>query len=349
MAQERNSRTLKGRMRQIAKSLVIRSGGLNLYHRAKHREVLTVLMLHRVLPQDLISAYRADEEYTISTTLLERLIAFLASHYTFVDLGDVLQSREKRKALPPYPILVTFDDGWDDNAIFASGILANAQVPWTLFAATDAISSGAQWWQESLLAILRSDALVFDSLKEAALNVLNCTATDLPSDRALAILMLYGALPSTQRNELIASHAARLAREYGRRDMADWDTLAKLQARGVHIGGHGASHLPLTMIDDPGGDLGRAQHEISQRLGDAACSTMSFPHGLYNSKIVRHASNMGIKLMFTSDPILNKCPGGWLQSDLIGRISISTNTIAGHDGTLVPERAMPWLMLRAIN
>ena len=119
-------------MRQIAKSLVIRSGAMDLYHRAKHREVLTVLMLHRVLPQDLISAYNADEGYTVSTALLESLIAFVAEHYNVVSLGDVVRSRNRETPLPSRPLLITFDDGWDDNAVFAAPILAQMNVPWTL-------------------------------------------------------------------------------------------------------------------------------------------------------------------------------------------------------------------------
>lgn len=139
MAQKSNSRTLKGRMRQIAKSLVIRSGGLSLYHRAKHREVLTVLMLHRVLPQNLISAYCADEEYTISTALLEKLVAFITAHYSIVSLGDVMSSRNREAALPSRPLLITFDDGWNDNILFAAPLLARLNVPWTLFVSTGAI------------------------------------------------------------------------------------------------------------------------------------------------------------------------------------------------------------------
>jgi peptidoglycan/xylan/chitin deacetylase (PgdA/CDA1 family) len=335
-------------MRRIAKSLVIKAGGLSLYHRAKHRHALTVLMLHRVLTPELIPAYCADREYTISTALLERLVDILKDHYNVVSLGDVLQSHERRKPLPAYPLLVTFDDGWADNVTFASDLLAKAGVPWALFAATDAIASGARWWQESLLAILRSDHRLFDELKQAALGVSKRADADLPSDHSLAILMLYGALPPAQRDALIALGASRVTRACGPRDMADWDMLANLQSAGTRIGGHGASHLPLTMIEDPADDLRRSQREMRLHLGDAACSTMSFPHGLYNAEIVRQALNTGVRLMFTSNPILNKCPDGWLQSDLIGRIPISMNIIAGDDGALAPERLMPWLMLRAL-
>lgn len=340
---------LKGRLREIAKSVVIRSGGLGLYHRGKHREVLTVLMLHRVLPQHLISTYRADQEYTISTTLLEELVTFVTDHYNIVDLEDVLKSQAKTKPLPPYPLLVTFDDGWEDNGSFAADILASANVPWTLFAATDAISSGERWWQEDLLLILRTNNSAFDTLKDAALRISNRTVSELPSEQAFALLLLYGALPEAQRSALIALHSNGSLRQPGTRDMVDWDTLRKMQNHGVSIAGHGASHLPLTLIDDPAGDLQRAQLQLRQNLGPSACTTMSFPHGRYNSEIVKRATSIGTKLMFTSDPVLSKCPGGWLESNLVGRVPISTKAIARSDGTLDPERVMPWLMLRPMN
>lgn len=338
---------MTGRMRQIAKSLIIRSGGLGLYHRAKHREVLTVLMFHRVLPESLITVYGADPEYTISTDLLEQVIKFVSDHYTIVSLDDVLQSRQKKKALPSYPLLVTFDDGWEDNATFASEILAKANVPWTLFAATDAISSGPQWWQEDLLAILRADNSAFDKLKTKALLAAGSSRLELPSDPSLAALLLYSRLAPAERDGLIASQSGH-AREAAIRDMVDWETLRALQKRGVHIAGHGASHLPLTMIDNPATDLQRAQRELQRHLGDGACAAMSFPHGRYNSDVVKEARSIGVELMFTSDPVLNKCPAGWLQSDLVGRVSVSTDAIAAN-GKLQVERVMPWLMLRATN
>lgn len=305
-----------------------------------------MLMFHRVLPRDLITAYQADPEYTISTALLEQLIAFVTYHYNIVNLDDVVQSRAKTKPLPPYPLLITFDDGWDDNARFAANIFAKDDVPWTLFAATDAISSGDRWWQEDLLSILRANDSAFEALKTAAMEVLSGTVSDLPTDRALAILLLYGSLSPDKRDELIAPYSNRSTRRLGSRDMVDWETLEQLQEQGVDIAGHGASHLPLTMIEDPAGDLQKAQHELRRHLGDQACTAMSFPHGRYNPEIVKHASNLGMRLMFTSDPLLNLCPGGWLDSDLIGRIPVSTSTVARADGLLELERVMPWLILR---
>lgn len=333
-------------MRQIAKSLAIKSGGLGLYHRVKHREVLTVLMFHRLLPQDLIPVYGADEGYTISTELFEDLVEFLAVHYTIVSLGDVLGSRNRKAPLPDRPLLITFDDGWNDNAVFAAPILTRMNVPWTLFVATGAPETGPHWWQETLLAALRSGSVDYEVLKGAALRSVRQEFPELPDDQALSLLVLYGALPPTERDDLIATYCGKSAAAHRPRDMASWETLKTLHDGGVSIGAHGISHLPLTMVEDPEREISQSRSELERRLGTQAGITMSFPHGRYNASLIETAHEKGLSLLFTSEPVLNRCSGGWLESDLIGRISISTADVAGPTGMLRPDRLMPWLMLR---
>jgi hypothetical protein len=51
--------------------------------------------------------------------------------------------------------------------------------------------------------------------------------------------------------------------------------------------------------------------------------------------------------MFTSDPVINACPGGWVETDILGRIPISGPIVAGEKRKLDPIRWMPWLYLRA--
>ena len=332
---------MKRAMRRLTKTIAVRSGGLSLYHRLKHREQLTVLMFHRVLPEHLIAG--ADEEYTISTALLARLMKLVAAHYNIVGLTDVLRSRRREAPLPPFPLLVTFDDGWDDNAVHAAPVLAAARIPWTLFAATDAISSGGKWWQEVLLTALRTGQASYGDLWALAGGG---PKVDKDLDPGLSILMLYGTLPPAKRDDLLNCHLDGSSMQVTPRHMADWDALRELQKSGVSIGGHGASHLPLTMLADPVNDLKQARSIMRQQLGENACTTMSFPHGRYSPEIAEAARGLGTQLLFTSHPVLNSCAGGWLESDLIGRISISTASVADDRGRLDLERAMPWLMLR---
>jgi len=101
----------------MAKSVAARTGGVRLYHRLRDREALTVIMLHRVLPKAMYAAHEPDPDYTISTEVLERLVRFLRANYTIVGLPELLEARRGTRSLPPRPLLITFDDGWDDNVL----------------------------------------------------------------------------------------------------------------------------------------------------------------------------------------------------------------------------------------
>ena len=120
-------RSVERILRHAAKSTVVRGGALRLFHRVRHKHALTVLMFHRVLPEQLSSELEADPEYTISTDLLDSLLGVVKSYYNIVDLPDVLASHRGEKRLPDVPMWNTFDDGGHDKAIFSAPLFAAAR------------------------------------------------------------------------------------------------------------------------------------------------------------------------------------------------------------------------------
>ena len=347
MDQAKHSAPMSGIARQLLKMAAVRSGGMALYHRLRDRDVLTVLMLHRVLPTPLVSQRSADEQYTVSVELLRQLLQFVAQHYSIVTLEDVLASRRREKPLPPCPLLVTFDDGWNDNAIYAAPELRAAEIPWVMFVATDAVSPPNAWWQETLGRALRSGTATYETLWRAADEPSSEAEYSSIDDPTLALLLRYAALPDERRNTVLEPFGQSRQTADIEPDIANWQTLSTLHSNGVAIGVHGASHLPLTAMRDPGSDIGRAATVLAQKLGTDTALTMSFPHGRYDSATVEAARSLGMELMFTSDQVVNKCPGGWLLGDIVGRIPVSTDSLATLRGNLDPVRAMPWMVLRA--
>jgi len=324
--------------RDMAKSVATHTGGVRLYHRLRDRDALTVIMLHRVLPKAMIAELQADPGYTISTDLLERLVSFLRVNYTIVGLPEVLAARRGIRSLPSLPLLITFDDGWDDNVRHAAPVLAGLGVPWTLFVAAGAIGADAPWWQETLLQALRTGRASYRDLWRLAAG-----ADKEPLDNSdLALLSAFGALEAERRDSLLA----RIYKRGSRPDMADWDGLRSLLGGDVSIGVHGFSHLPLTMLDDPGQDLLQARELLRSNLGPDAIVSMSFPHGRYDTKVLAAARALGFDLIFTSDAVLNACPGGWPVHDTIGRISVEGDWICNSQGEFDSGRAERWLMLR---
>jgi len=327
--------------RSVAKKAAYQLGAMSAFHRARHRECLTVVMFHRVMPDKEQAQTAADPLYAVTPEFLSECVAFFKRNYAIVGLNDVLQSLKRVKPLPSRPLLITADDGWRDNADWALPVLRD--IPWTLFVATDAIQDPECWWQEVLLWALRSGRASFEDLWRRAEVESTATSESPTSKDILSLVLRYANLTVVQRKRALSEFESELRHRFQKSHMLTVAEVASLRAAGVDIASHGASHLPLSRIDDPASDLRRAKEWLEPLSSHSA---MSFPHGRHNEKAVDAARRLGYEAIFTSDPLLNPCPRGWLESDLIGRIPLSTESAGNEQGGLAPERLAPWLYLR---
>ena len=106
-------------MKDFSKKLLYASGLLGLYHRLRNAGSLTVVMFHRTLSPEDPRWRTCDPDYTLSTAYLSQSLAFFKRHYNVVSLQQVLEARRTGAALPARALLITFDDGWSDNADYA--------------------------------------------------------------------------------------------------------------------------------------------------------------------------------------------------------------------------------------
>lgn len=332
-------------LKALAKSVAHGAGGFSLWHRIRNRDCLTVLMFHRVLPAEVAARLAADPEYTVTPELLRAVLSYCQRQYTPVGLEDVLASREGIRPLPPYSILITFDDGWRDNIDYALPVLERAGMPWVLFAATEAVSAPATWWQETLLWALRSGQSSFEELWNAAADE-DGRSEPRNSRHSIALLLRYGTLPEDRREAVLEPYSAKMRAMYGGNLALSASDLRELRKKGVGIGAHGSSHLPLSLVDRVERDIVAAREWLSANVDVTTENAISFPHGRYDMRAARAARDAGYRLLFTSDPVLNACPRGWLASDIVGRIPISTNSITQGEGKVVGEKLAPWLFLR---
>lgn len=316
------------------------------YHSRRNAATLTVLMFHRVLPDGERTKLGADPLYTVSPEFLSDCVAFLRKYYTLVSLDDVLLSYARVKALPPAAALITFDDGWYDNLAHALPTLGGA--PWTLFAAADALLESDCWWQEALLWAVRSGSTDANALRRQAGCEFNNPGEE--QDDTYSLMSCYAEIAPEKRDAILSPYKDMLRGRYeGQRMMLDPEGLMTLKNAGVEIGGHGASHLPMPLLSDASDDLKRGRSALADWTGSPGPTAMSFPHGRYNDGTIDAAREAGYRLLFTSEPQLNPCEGGWLRSDLIGRIPVDAHDIAGENGKMAPHKLAAWLFLREIR
>ncbi len=334
--------------RSALKTAAHRFGALYGYHRWHHRHGLTAVMFHRVLPAAVLESTQADPNYTLTTEFFVEIVAFLQRHYTLVSLDQVLAAHEHKTRLASRALILTFDDGWRDNLDHALPILRRMGAPAALFAASQPIDEEFRcWWQEVLLWALRSGRRSFEQLWQDA----NSAGSDAPpaagSERDHDLLLRYGALEPSRREAVLEPLSRELGALQPAPHMLRAPDLQAWSRGGMAVGAHGASHLPLTRVPAAADDIAQAKGRLGRHLGLAdGVACLSFPHGRYNADVVAAARGAGYKLLFTSDPVINPCPDGWVDGDLIGRISVATQDIAGPDGRLSSERLAAWMFLR---
>lgn len=310
-------------MRAWLKSALFALGVARVVHRFRNPSVLTVVMFHRVLPPDDPRFAGANPTYTVTPAEFARCLDFFASFYSVVSLADVQRAAEGG-SLPPCPLLITFDDGWQDNAAYALPLLQARGLPAVLFVATGHVGREEGFWQEEIFDRIAAPARGDEGRRAA--------------DAAIAALLDR---PATERE---ARLAALPVRDLPRR-MADADELRRMEQAGISIGGHGHSHDPLTTLADAGAELAQCRASLAALGLGGARPAFSYPHGRWSPALVQSARTAGFGLCFTSEAEL--VPIDVLRAEgVAGRVSIELAGLRKADGFDLPALAFSLLTRR---
>lgn len=322
-------------VKDLFKLVSNRLGLFAAFHRLANAETLTAVMFHRVLPAERLG--EADPLYTVSDTLLRQCLLYFRRHYAVIGLNDLLAAQSGERRLPRRALLVTFDDGWDDNFEFALPVLTEEGVPAVVFVATEPLTDDRPWWwQEVLLGALRDGRADYATLWALAPG----TPAEPPaSPDPLALLARFAAWPGRD------AALARYVSPGSSRHMLTPTRLAQLAAGGFGVGSHGATHLPLTLVADAAAEIEQSRRTLDGILSTGACSSLSFPHGRHSPQVIEACLAAGLSFVFTSDAVLNRVVGG-RAAPVLGRIEMPADKIADARGRLQSRRMATWLFLR---
>lgn len=335
-------------LKPAIKTFSYESGLLPAWHRWRARSTLTVAMFHRVLPRGGSRWEQAEPAWTVSERLFVESLEFFRRHYAVVSLDDVLAARQGRRPLPPRALLITFDDGWLDNLEVALPALQRAGLPAVVFAATEPLADPApSWWQDTLVRCLWQKRARHEELWRLASGTARSAEAASPN-LLHQLLMLFAALDPETRRGLLARFIH--GDDENQRVMLVPSQLTELTAAGIAIGCHGATHLPLSLLADPAGDLKQSRRTLAGWLPTehAGLNCVAFPHGRYDAATLTAARSCGFALMFTTRPCINDSPAGCPASDVLGRIAITEPEITGSDGRLHPGKLAMHLFARPI-
>ena len=123
--------------------------------RAACRADIPILTYHRVWDVDDEDKFQFDIELiSASTADFRWQMEYVRQNFDPITCGTLLQILDGDTPSPPRPIIITFDDGFDDNFQNAFPILNVSDVPATMFLSTGYIGGEKTFWYDRLAQLI---------------------------------------------------------------------------------------------------------------------------------------------------------------------------------------------------
>jgi peptidoglycan/xylan/chitin deacetylase (PgdA/CDA1 family) len=211
----------------------------------------SILMYHRVQDPPRWADGLAIKTFSATPQQFEKHLQLLRDRFEVLSLEQYVdQLGEPRKA-NSNSVIITFDDGYRDNFLYAFPLLKKYQLPATIFLTTGLVGSDRlPWWERVKWHI--SQARV-SQIQMPGMNVLPLNK---PREKHSAIYSIMRTL-KLARSDQIPSMVDDLIRGLGRdptdepheRLFLSWEEVRQMHQHDIGFGAHSVSHPNLTQLD----------------------------------------------------------------------------------------------------
>ena len=189
---------------------------------------------------------------------------YLAKHFCCLRLEEAVDLLRRGRPLPRYAAVVTFDDGFRNNLLYAYPVLRRIGVPATIFLTTGHIGRGTQLlWTERVGRLLRAAKLpqcLTVAADPAPLTLSFQTAAE-RDEAARRVVKRLKSMPSRSARARVGdwriswpakSRATHKAGEPNadRYTFLTWSEAQELARGGMTIGSHTVEHPIMSSLDD---------------------------------------------------------------------------------------------------
>lgn len=279
---------------------------------ALHRDV-RILAYHRVLPSVAPVDFRFDLDLvSASSEAFRRQLDIVRRRFVPMRFDELADCLDHGRRIPSRAVLITFDDGYDDNYRIAFPLLREAGLSAMFFVSSGHIASGRPYaydWLVHMLCTTTQPRLLAPELGiDWPLPDAGCDAGSegLAERRRLAgeLLDRIKTLDAAGQQALVE----RLQREWDMPDAAGhpdcrpmtWAQLREMHAAGMEIGSHGVDHRMLAKLSPEAmrEEVAGSKLAIEAALG-APVTAMSYPVGgrdAYDDSVMAATRDAGYRL-----------------------------------------------------
>ncbi len=298
---------LNMRKSHLFANALIRSDAIRLFDAFWGPSRLTVLVYHRIADATApdFPFYRSN--VSASPEMFAHQMDYVAKHFSVIDLATLENFVEYRQPLPPRPLLITFDDGYLDNYLYAYPILRARGFPAVIFTITEQLSNPSiPWWDQCAYFFQRT------AKTQAKVPLLGQVDLSTPANRNAVIESMLCALkrlPENLKHEKLAELQASVEVACPPDDHSlfiSWDQARELVANGIVCQPHTLNHPILTRISysEAVRQIQDSGAQIEMGTGQRA-RAFAYPNGWpgdYDSTTLQALRDAGYKLGFTLLP-----------------------------------------------
>ena len=311
--------------------------GLNALKRWLRQNSVVVLTYHGVIPRDLIKHEEHLFEYrnVVTQEDFEKQIQFVRRHYIPLSLNELQEviGGRRQKVCRPY-ILITFDDGFENNYKYAFPVLKKYGVVGHFFLTTDFMGSQKMLWTEEV------NYRIMHTQKKRIGLVIGGHRYEFPTDTVAqkehASIRLRRIL-KLQRRPVIVEVLRELREQTAdvvlealtpeRYRFMSWDQIREMSRSGMIFGSHTTHHFLLNNLtaEEVAHTLAESKRVIEQETRET-CDYFSYPNGEkenFSERDTRILMRLGYRFAFTQIPGFNEADFIPLRRYALYRINIS--------------------------
>lgn len=295
----------KGHLRKshLLATALVNTDATRLMNALRGRNCLTVLAYHRIA--DALSPDFAYYRPNVSTTpeMFRRHMAFVAEHFNVIDLKSLWDFIQLGKALPPYPLLISFDDGYLDNYECAFPILKEYNLPAMMSLVTSRMSNPKPlWWDECSYYFHHTQQEMVDLPLLGQQDISDMDKRDAVCE---AFIERAKRMPPDWQQCAVEQVQHLLDVEY--RDpkphFISWDQAREMADNRITLQGHTITHPILSQISigQMYWEILQSTYEVQREIGQAPMA-FTYPNGHpqdYTQETVDAVCEAGYSMAFT--------------------------------------------------
>lgn len=186
---------------------------------------------------------------TFPSNIFEKQMRYLSKNFCVMKIEDILEILKKEKYIPDNLIAITFDDGYEDNYLYAYPILRKYSIPTTIFCTTGFISTKKILWFDKI-------RMAFKNTNESYLNLKNGPGYPLTTLREklyalYSVMEMVTYLEEEKKISFINWLFNTLKVEESKDlsvNMLTWEQIKEMKNNGISFGAHTVSHPILTIL-----------------------------------------------------------------------------------------------------